>query len=60
MKTYKLNWKQVMTGISYIEANSKKEAAELAEQGKDKNFETSEDATGTYPDWKLTEVEECD
>jgi hypothetical protein len=60
MKTYKLNWKQVMTGISYIEANSKKEAAELAEQGKDKDFETSEDAAGIYPDWKLTEIEECD
>ena len=32
MRKYQVNWKQVQSGVSYIEASSKKEAQEIADK----------------------------
>ena len=52
-KLYRILWNGIAFGESEIRATSKKEAKDMAEDGKDKNFGIM-DTT----DWEVTDVEE--
>jgi len=54
MKLYRVNWTAKRFGESYVSANSEKEAKELANIGKDRDFEANDD----LGDWFIESVED--
>jgi hypothetical protein len=60
MKTYKIIWVKhiTRTAVSEVEANSKEEAKQKAEEGKDKNFKILADDYRDFSAWVVDEIKE--
>ena len=59
-KWYKVFWTQRDGAISYVKAKSKKEAKQLAYEGKDTDWESDSEVFGRNPDWDIDSVDLTD
>ena len=59
MQDYRISWKRVEYGESFVRAKSEKEARILAEKREDRNFENFAETYGDMScNWEIDDIEE--